>query len=104
MPPLSPITQALLLANVALFCLDFFVGRWLIGLFALWPFGGGFMPWQVVTYSFLHGGLGHLFFNMLGLWMFGCRTRAPVGAAALPAVLFRQRARGCGLPADHRRS
>jgi membrane associated rhomboid family serine protease len=71
MPPLSPITQALLLANVALFCLDFFVGRWLVDLFALWPLGGGFLPWQVLTYSFLHGSLGHLFFNMLGLWMFG---------------------------------
>jgi membrane associated rhomboid family serine protease len=25
----------------------------------------------VVTYAFLHAGVGHLFFNMLGLWMFG---------------------------------
>ena len=33
--------------------------------------GHGFLPWQVITYAFLHGGLGHLFFNMLGLWMFG---------------------------------
>ena len=30
-----------------------------------------FRPWQVVTYGFLHGGLGHLFFNMLGLFFFG---------------------------------
>jgi membrane associated rhomboid family serine protease len=33
--------------------------------------GHGFLPWQVGTYAFLHGGVGHLFFNMLGLWMFG---------------------------------
>ncbi|WP_418315772.1 rhomboid family intramembrane serine protease [Piscinibacter sakaiensis] len=71
MPPLLPVTQALLLANVAMFCLSFFVGNLLFGLFALWPIGGGFMPWQIVSYSFLHGGFGHLFFNMLGLWMFG---------------------------------
>ena len=71
MPPMPPITQALLLANVALFCLDIFVGPWFTQLFALWPLGHGFMPWQVVTYSFLHGSIGHLFFNMLGLWMFG---------------------------------
>lgn len=71
MPQLPPITQALLLANVALFCLDYFVGNLLIRLLALWPLGAGFLPWQVVTYSFLHGSLGHLFFNMLGLWMFG---------------------------------
>lgn len=71
MPSLPPITQALLLANVALFCLQFFVGPALLGLFALWPVGAGFMPWQVASYAFLHGSIGHLFFNMLGLWMFG---------------------------------
>ena len=41
-------------------------------LFALWPLHSGrFMPWQVVSYAFLHGDFLHLFFNMLGLWMFG---------------------------------
>jgi membrane associated rhomboid family serine protease len=27
--------------------------------------------WQVVTYALLHGGLGHLFWNMVGLYVFG---------------------------------
>lgn len=27
--------------------------------------------WQIVTYSFLHAGLAHWFWNMFGLWMFG---------------------------------
>ena len=71
MPPMPPITQALLLINVAAFCLQFFVGSWFTQLLALWPLGNGFLPWQVVTYAFLHGSIGHLFFNMLGLWMFG---------------------------------
>jgi membrane associated rhomboid family serine protease len=71
MPPLPPITQALLLINVALFCLAQFVGNWFELMFALWPLGGNFLPWQVLTYGFLHGSIGHLFFNMLGLWMFG---------------------------------
>jgi membrane associated rhomboid family serine protease len=31
----------------------------------------GFLPFQVVTYAFLHGSFGHLFFNMVGLWTFG---------------------------------
>lgn len=30
----------------------------------------GFL-WQVVSYSFLHGGIFHILFNMLMLWMFG---------------------------------
>ena len=71
MPPMPPVTQALLLANVAIYCLGLFVGPWFDRLFALWPLGGGFLPWQVATYAFLHGSPMHLFFNMLGLWMFG---------------------------------
>jgi membrane associated rhomboid family serine protease len=39
--------------------------------FALWPMGTGFWPWQLLTYMFMHGGLWHLLFNMLALWMFG---------------------------------
>ena len=68
---MPPVTQALLLANVAIFCLDLFLGPWFTRLFALWPLGAGFLPWQVGSYAFLHGSIGHLFFNMLGLWMFG---------------------------------
>jgi len=67
---LPPVTKALILACVAVFCVSEFVpiAPWL----ALWPLGSGrFMPWQVVTYGFLHHDLAHLFFNMLGVWMFG---------------------------------
>jgi membrane associated rhomboid family serine protease len=70
MPPMPPVTQALLLACVAGFCLNLVVplDTW----FALWPLASGnFYPWQVVSYAFLHGDTLHLFFNMLGLWMFG---------------------------------
>ena len=43
-----------------------------IAAFALWPVdSGGFLPWQVLTYAFLHGSLTHLLFNMFGLYMFG---------------------------------
>ena len=28
--------------------------------------------WQLFTYQFLHGGIFHLLFNMLAVWMFGC--------------------------------
>jgi membrane associated rhomboid family serine protease len=68
---MPPVTQALLLLNVAAFCIDLFIGPWFTRLLALWPLAGGFLPWQVVTYAFLHGSITHLFFNMLGLWMFG---------------------------------
>lgn len=72
MPPMPPVTRALLLINVAAFCIGLFIGPLFTRVFGLWPLAGGlFLPWQVVTYAFLHAGLGHLFFNMLGLWMFG---------------------------------
>lgn len=35
------------------------------------PLSEHFEPYQVVTHMFMHGGLGHLFFNMLGLFFFG---------------------------------
>jgi membrane associated rhomboid family serine protease len=38
-------------------------------------------PWTVVTYVFLHGGIGHLFFNMLGLFFFGPRVEARLGSS-----------------------
>ncbi len=30
-----------------------------------------FFFWQLATYIFLHGGIGHILFNLLALWMFG---------------------------------
>jgi membrane associated rhomboid family serine protease len=55
-----------------MFCVQLLFGYWVEGLLALWPLGSGrFMPWQLVSYAFLHGDMLHLFFNMLGLWMFG---------------------------------
>ena len=70
MPPIPPITKALMLVCTAIFCLQFFVP--LTAWFALWPFiSPRFGPWQVLSYAFLHSDLMHLFFNMLGLWMFG---------------------------------
>ncbi len=30
-----------------------------------------FHPYQFITYMFMHGNFGHLFFNMFALWMFG---------------------------------
>jgi len=72
---IPPATRALILLNVVVFLLELVDGGALIEWFALWPLGGGpapsFAPWQLVTYSFLHGGLAHIFFNMFALFMFG---------------------------------
>ncbi|MBH9553791.1 rhomboid family intramembrane serine protease [Inhella gelatinilytica] len=79
MPKLPPLTQAFMLACVALFCLQILwpaLGLWL----ALFPLQSPyFLPWQVVSYAFLHGDVLHLFFNMLGLWMFGSEIETVFG-------------------------
>jgi membrane associated rhomboid family serine protease len=69
---MPPITQALLMINTVAFFLDYLSGGILGRYLALWPLASGaFLPFQVVTYAFMHGGFGHLFFNMIGLWTFG---------------------------------
>jgi membrane associated rhomboid family serine protease len=68
---IPPITKALIFANVAAFLLEMVGGSGLVARFALWPLGPLFLPWQPFTYAFLHGSFAHLFFNMLGLYMFG---------------------------------
>ena len=74
MPQLPPLTRNLMIACLVILCLEQVEQLQLIRWFALWPVSTGlFMPWQVVTYAFLHSpnDWSHLFFNMLGMWMFG---------------------------------
>ena len=69
--PVSPAVKGLIAANVALF----------VAQLALPPLTGllGLRPplvlhleiWRLVSYMFLHGGIWHILFNMLALWMFG---------------------------------
>lgn len=78
---LPKITKALLIANLVGFVLQFAVGNQSLMALMLWPWAGdvyapegmapAFMPWQLISYSFLHGGFMHLAFNMLALVMFG---------------------------------
>ena len=68
---LPPVTRALLIANGVAFLLQLVLEYTALGPLMLWPLGAGFMPWQLVTYAFLHGDIAHLLFNMLALLMFG---------------------------------
>jgi membrane associated rhomboid family serine protease len=81
---MPPVTKALLIANGLVFLLQLVLGDATFVPFMLWPLGGGdvlgagnpfttpgFMPWQLLTYGFLHGSFAHVAFNMLALFMFG---------------------------------
>jgi membrane associated rhomboid family serine protease len=96
MPQLPPVTRALLIANVLVFLLQAMGNDLAITVrFALWPLGQspygdvvGFEPWQLVTYSFLHGGFGHIAFNMFALWMFGGPVENALGARRYALYYF----------------
>jgi membrane associated rhomboid family serine protease len=87
---MTPVTQALIIANVAVYLLQG-SGMASFDEFALWPPGGfesRFAPWQLVTYAFLHGGFAHIFFNMLGLYMFGSEVERLFGSRFYLAYYF----------------
>jgi membrane associated rhomboid family serine protease len=98
MPTLPPVTKALMLICAVVYCLQVLLPSLPVDeLFALWPLNSGrFWPWQVVSYSLLHGSLAHLLLNMLGLWLFGSdlerlwgrnRYLSLIGASLLTAAV-----------------
>ncbi len=71
-PKLPTVTKGLLLSNVVIFLFQMMLGENTFATLMLWPLGGdsfetlisgaSFMPWQLLTYGFLHEGFQHLFF------------------------------------------
>ena len=85
-PKITPVVKWLLITNIALF----FVGElafprniavpgfgypvnFLEKWFSVFPYSlaSKLQLWRLVTYQFLHGGIGHVLFNMLGLYFLG---------------------------------
>jgi membrane associated rhomboid family serine protease len=95
---LPPVTRLLLIGNVAVFVAQAFLDPLLVVWFALWPLAApatvlpgtptGFLPWQLVTYSFLHGNSLHLLVNMLGLFMFGSEVERVLGSRRFVTYYF----------------
>ncbi|HEY7321125.1 MAG TPA: rhomboid family intramembrane serine protease [Candidatus Binatia bacterium] len=71
---ITPAVKLLLIVNTAVFFLQLVLPSEILLLFGLVPsmVWNDFYFWQLFTYQFLHGGLLHLLFNMLAVWMFGC--------------------------------
>ena len=70
--PMTPAVKWIIWANIGLFVASI--------IFPILTEDLGLIPqkviesrwiWQPFTYMFLHGGIGHILFNMLGIWMFG---------------------------------
>lgn len=71
---ITPAVKFLLIVNTVVFAIQTFADDRITLLFGLVPrlVWQDYFIWQLFTYQFLHGGLFHLLFNMLALWMFGC--------------------------------
>lgn len=68
---ITPTVRNLLILNVLIYFIQS-LSPLVENLFALYPLTGpSFKPHQFITYMFLHGNVGHLFSNMLGLFFFG---------------------------------
>jgi len=76
----TPVVLNLIIINVLVYFAQVAFGgtsslNQVIDLFALHHYKAEvFRPYQLVTHMFMHGGIFHLLFNMLGLWMFGCHV------------------------------
>jgi membrane associated rhomboid family serine protease len=83
----TPWVQRLIVANVLVFFLQATVGG-LTRALTLVPMLVLVQPWTLVTYMFAHGGLGHIFFNMLSLYMFGSRVEERIGSRRFLTLYF----------------
>lgn len=79
--------QRLLIANVVIFFLQQTMTG-LTGQLAFVPALALSRPWTMVTYMFVHGGLMHILFNMLGLYFFGPRVEERLGAQRFVTLYF----------------
>lgn len=72
---IPPITRNLLIINVIVYLVQLVAeqrGYDMVSAFGLhFMLADDFLPFQLVTYMFLHADFSHLFFNMFSLWMFG---------------------------------
>ena len=72
MRTITETVKHLLIINVIFFVASISLGDLVYDLFALhYPYNPKFKIWQPLTHMFMHGDIGHIFFNMFGLYMFG---------------------------------
>jgi membrane associated rhomboid family serine protease len=95
LPPFTKAVLWLIGINTGVFLLMLLLGRTDVGVYI--KYYCELVPsdviehgrvWQLVTYSFLHEGLGHWFWNMFGLWMFGSAVENAWGTRRFLELYF----------------
>ncbi len=84
---MTPWVRRFLIANIFVFFVQYaapaltdplvFVPRFIL-----------FRPWSIITYMFLHAGISHILFNMLGLFFFGPRVEERIGSKRFVQLYF----------------
>ena len=70
------------------FFLELIFPNKMVDYFALWPSKVIYMPWQLVTAIFLHGGFDHYLVNMIVLFFFGAELERRVGGRKYLEIFF----------------
>ncbi|HET7040813.1 MAG TPA: rhomboid family intramembrane serine protease, partial [Gemmatimonadales bacterium] len=83
-PRITPWVGRLLaiFAGIQLLRATIFTSDGVVTALAFDPQAGLARPWTVLTYAFLHGGLFHLLFNSLALFVFGPTVERRLGGPA----------------------
>jgi len=98
---MTPWVIRLIFANAAVFLVQMVVGSRMAQnitlALGLIPAEVLTRPWTPFTYMFLHGGLMHLLFNMLGLFFFGPRLEERLGSRHFLGLYFASGLAGAAL-------
>ena len=90
--PLTPAVKTLIIANVVVYVLQYIdLVKDFTEWFTLVPslvLPWNFQIWRVASYMFLHAGFGHLFWNMFGLFVFGCAIERTWGSRSFYRYYF----------------
>lgn len=89
-----PVVRNLIILNIIMFLASQAMPQLYEWLALFYPTSPYFKPVQIVSYMFMHGGIGHIFFNMFSLWMFGSIMENRWGPQRFLAFYFL-----CGLTA-----
>ena len=78
----------LIALNVVIFVITAVRPQEVIGLFGLTPVLLPQQPWTIITSMFVHGGWGHILFNMIALYFLGSFLIRAAGERSFLAVFF----------------
>lgn len=95
---MTPVVRALIAINIVVYFVQKTVPAIEL-MFRFVPFYAVERPWTALTYMFLHGGLGHIFFNMLALFFFGPRVEERLGSRPFLTMYLIAGLFGAGLSA-----